>query len=572
MAQRGNRAKGLQTACLSAVAILFGLVFAFPLLRHFSNIGRIADWDTILNMQWVPYHIVSHFHQFPFWNPYECGGVPLLGNPQSRFLSPFFLLHLLFGPVVGFHLEIILHLAIAWGGGYVLARSYGISPLASTLCGSIFAGSSWFSLHLAVGHSIFMSSVYLPWIVALLGHSFSERSLISAVGSGILIALIVVEGGVYQVLQAFILVGLLGISVSVISRSYWPIVMVALVAALSVGFAAFKLLLDYAMVQAYPRPWDTFEYTPLRLVYVSLFSRVQIIGQAAFLGKWEVWEYGAYIGPIAAALALIGVVKYPHGAAPWIVSCVVFLVLATGDSSVYSPWTLLHKLPVFSSLRVPSRFLVPFTLTIGMLAAFGGEAILKRFQTWGPYALCIVMCVMLVDFWQVSVPNLRHVVLSGFEDLAPASSSFKQIRDPSDTHMLMASMANEGSLNCYEYTTIPTVAKGFNEPTYRGEEYLLGTGSVRLTRWTPNVLDFVVDAPLSTTMVVNQNYDPSWQLVEGRGRVLTSGGLLAIDIPPGKQALRLAYRSRPFHTGLAISMLTLLVALMVLVDERRRRI
>jgi len=57
---------------------------------------------------------VAHFHQLPLWNPYECGGTPMIGDPQSRVLTPFFLIHLLFGPVVGIHLEIALHFALLW--------------------------------------------------------------------------------------------------------------------------------------------------------------------------------------------------------------------------------------------------------------------------------------------------------------------------------------------------------------------------------------------------------------------------------------------------------------------------
>jgi len=567
-----KQAKEWGVTYVAAGAILFGLAFSTPILAHFSAIGGHDDWDQLLDKQWVPFYTVSHFHQFPLWNPYECGGIPSLGDPQSRFLSPFFLLDLLFGPVIGLHLEIIFHLAIAWSGGYVLARVQGLSPLASTLCGSIYAGSSWLPLHLAEGHQAFLASVYLPWIVALLWLSFSERALIPAAGSGLLIALTLGEAGTYQVLQALVFVALLGLTLSVLYRSCWPIAALVIFAAFSAGFAAIKLLPDYSMMQTYPRPWDAFDDTSFRLICVALFSRVQDLLRVHSEGQWGFWEYGAYIGPLAAVLALFGAVKYPRAAAPWVIAAVAFLTLATGESARYSPWSLLHALPIFSSSRVPSRFLIPFTLAAGMLASLGSEAILKRFKTWGSHVVSLTLCAMLIDFWLVSVPNLHYVVWGDLHNPAAVSSGFRQVQDRSNTHMLATSMAGEGSLDCDEYTAIGTPAAGFNEPTYRGEQYLLGAGSVTLSRWTPNRLEYAVDAQAPSVMVINQNYDPWWRVTSGPGQTFSQGGLLAVRVPAGKSQIVLRYISMAAIYGIIISMLTALAAFVLIRWESRRAI
>lgn len=566
-----KQAKRFELACVASVAILFGLAFTAPVLTHFLGIGEVDDWDYLLELHWVPFYTVSHFYQVPLWNPYKCGGIPMLGNPQSRFLSPFFLLHLLFGPVAGFHLEIILHLAIAWSGGYVLSRVQGLSPLASALCGSIYAGSTWFSLHLAEGHAIYITSAYLPWIVAFLWLGFSKHALTPAVGSGLLVAITLGEGGVYQVLQAFIFAVIFVVTISVIYRSYWPIAIVAIFAVFSPGFAAVKLVPDYGMMHTYPRPWgDTFDHTSFRVIYDSLFSRAQDLRREEVGDQWGFWEYGAYIGPLAALLALLGAVRYPRRAAPWVVACLVFLALATGHSASYSLWDLLHRLPIFSSTRVPSRFLIPLTLAVGVLASFGGEAILNRFKTWGVYVICLTVCAMLFDFWQVSVANLRYAVSVEQHNSASASSSFRQVRDESDHLMLASAMANEGSLHCYEYTGgIGTPAAGFNEPGYRGEQYLLGAGSVRPVRWTPNRLEYAVDAPRPTLLVINQNYDPSWRVTSGPEQTFSQNGLLALQVPAGKSRIVLRYTSFGAICGLIITILTAFAAFGLIRTERR---
>lgn len=53
--------------------------------------------------------------------------------------------------------------------------------------------------------------------------------------------------------------------------------------------------------------------------------------------------------------------------------------------------------------------------------------------------------------------------------------------------------------------------------------------------------------------------------------MLARGGLLAIDLRAGQQVLRFEYRSRSLRIGAAISTLTLLAALGLLLVERRRR-
>jgi hypothetical protein len=127
---------------VGAAAILFGVLFSYPIILHLTGTTVQDDWDFESELHWVAYYTVVHFHRFPLWDPYKCGGLGMLANPQSRFLTPFFPLHLVFGPSVGAHLEIPLHLAIAWAGGYTLARLLGIRPLGAAVDATVFPSSS----------------------------------------------------------------------------------------------------------------------------------------------------------------------------------------------------------------------------------------------------------------------------------------------------------------------------------------------------------------------------------------------------------------------------------------------
>src|SRR5580692_9841843 len=140
-----------ETLWLIAGSLAFALIFFFPVLYNSHYIGpdfgpwlnrwpdlsnfsappSDADRDLFEQLRWVPYYTLSHFHQMPFWNPYRCGGMAMLGNPESGIVTPFTALYLIFGLMPGMILEIYLHLALAFAGGYVLGRELGLRSLPS---------------------------------------------------------------------------------------------------------------------------------------------------------------------------------------------------------------------------------------------------------------------------------------------------------------------------------------------------------------------------------------------------------------------------------------------------------
>src|SRR3989338_11551752 len=106
------------------IAVAASLAAAFLLLQQiFPNIGNwgLYDWD-----QHSFYHESARvsllaFNQFPLWTPYYCGGNVLLANPQSPFLSPFFIFVILFGVVVGLKVEVLLYFSLGLLGMFMAA-------------------------------------------------------------------------------------------------------------------------------------------------------------------------------------------------------------------------------------------------------------------------------------------------------------------------------------------------------------------------------------------------------------------------------------------------------------------
>jgi hypothetical protein len=549
----------LRSEALLAILSAAGFVclFGYPTLSRLSGIGVVWDWAEFLQRNWVSFYSISRFHQIPLWNPYDCGGMPLLAHPTSAFLSPLFALQLVLGPLVGLHLQILAHLAIAWTGGYVLARIQGMSVMGKLTCASIFPASSWFWLHVAVGHINFLPEAYLPWIMVLVWLGFERDGILPLAAGGALLAIMFGEGGVYPCTQAVLLVSLVALALALLRKSLWPISCLAVVVLFAIGFAAIKLLPAWCMMRLHPRPIAELEYNPLRVLLAGLFTRNQFYDRQR-LGQWGFWEVGAYLSPIAIILAALGAAFSPRRAAAWLIAAAIFFVLAIGAPESWYPWALLHRLPIVSSERVPNRSLIPFTLAVAVIAGFGADILARYRKPIGATIGLAFMLAAIFDQWLVCKPNLTAAVAGELPTLSP-SPEFRQVYE--DTwSMFTISMSNLGALHCNEELDFRDVSKmkvvGSNQPGYRGEQYLLGPGSVALARWTPNVLSYDVYTPVSNVLIVNQNYDANWRLVRGNGDVFSQNELIGVHLDPGSQHLRLVYRSYAFLVGMAVTVLT----------------
>lgn len=179
------------------VVVLFTIiafVFTLPIFNDFNNWG-IQDWDQHLFYHAVPRASLLKYKQVPLWNPYNCGGIVDLANPQSRTLSPTFIFILLFDVPRGIKIDIWLHLVIALTGVYTLSRYYRLNRDAAIIASSVFTINSMFALSLTAGMTWFLSVAYLPW--AFYNYLKSLTDIKYAFVCGIFLALMFFSGGAY---------------------------------------------------------------------------------------------------------------------------------------------------------------------------------------------------------------------------------------------------------------------------------------------------------------------------------------------------------------------------------------
>src|ERR1043166_7363855 len=51
-----------------------GWLDQWPHFRFFDGPPGDNDRDVFMQLRWAAYYTVRQYHQFPFWNPYKCGG------------------------------------------------------------------------------------------------------------------------------------------------------------------------------------------------------------------------------------------------------------------------------------------------------------------------------------------------------------------------------------------------------------------------------------------------------------------------------------------------------------------
>jgi len=349
-------------------------------------------------------------------------------------------------------------------------------------------------------------------------------------------------------------------------RSAWPAVSLAIAAVFTVGFAAPKLIPTWYLGHQHSRataPDD--EYLFLSGYLTSFFSRKQddyIFLQWSTVGFQPLFQCAAYLSPPFVLLAATGLVRSFRRCLPWLFVVLVFGILGMGNYfGPYSPWVLLHNLPLYGWLQVSPKFFVMLVLAFGVIAAMGGEALTEFKPPWGSYAVVVLIAIGMLDTWLIGPPNLFRDV--GNPPPLPRSAVFREYQDQTDHSMLRVNLANMGVTNCYVYMADANTVSPSNKPGYRGEQYLLGSGGVELVRWTPESLTYDVAPKSDDTLVINQNYDAPWELVQGRGEVTSYNGFLAVKLPAQAQRIKLRYGAGRLIAGTIIALATLVIALIV---------
>jgi hypothetical protein len=559
----GWRAWGVAIGGLVAAA-----VFWQPAFRSLQATG-LWDWQYFHHMWETGYVAWKRFGEWALWDPYHCGGVTLFGNPQSQVLAPFYFLSFLVGPTPASKLWVVLHAAAGFSGAWLFARrAGGLGPRAAALVSVAWAASGYFAWHGARGHSAFMPFYYLPWLLLAWRAAEVDRRFAAAVAA--LLALVLLEGGVYPFAFFVLVLAFEMVTGLVQSRRRTAVLQAgAVTLALTALLGAIRLLPILDEVRRYRRRRIFADSLTPSEVLEMLTAREHDLIQPGHPYLWT--EFGSYVGWGVLALATLGaLLAWRRGRFSWAVGLAVFTAFLLGDHGPLSPWALLQRLPLYGSLRVPSRLAVLVTFHLALLAGLGlqvledaaarrlGRGSRARLVPLAAGALVALLALDLfaasraiVDEWR-GLPIRRHApaqryYLDGEREYLRWYASFPGL--------------GVGATQCYEPMR-PARATGLW--TGPGPQVRIVGATGRVFDWGRSVnrafAEVRLDAP--GTLVFNQNHAPGWR--SSRGRVYADvRGRLAVEAPPGRYRVELRYRPRTLWPGLLLSGLGLVASVLV---------
>ena len=539
-----------------ALCALYGLLsiaFCWPLFVHPQGLGA-NDWDQHLFYYGVVLKNIVEYGQWPFWNPWYCGGNVMWQNPQVAILSPVYPLTLMMSLQLAMKVNIVLHYWLGFVGMHLLlTRVIGVRFLPIVIyLATLVTASGAPAIHLRVGHSVFLPGFYLPLQLYWFFTSFKTGEVKYVLLAAATMALMIFNGGTHILPMSIAALGTFAICAAVARRDWRPLVFMGVFGVAAAAYSAPKLLPVVEFVNG-DYFWDTRNPTekPDRMTIDMLRQTylvpTQDVGARLPMQRHGWHEYGNYIGLGSAIALLTGLVTVFVRRSPldhWFgvalgVTAVMLFLLSLGEFAPWSPAVLSQSLPLFSSFRIPSRYTIAF-LQFAALAlgwAFQSTVLTVGFSRLakapvGIVALGAAAHLMVVNQW-----NLKNV----FNE-TPFDTTFHWMAGPhqiaSDTEsspyaqgspMLHALMENRAFYSCYESLQLARGAGGGPQVVDANPSQRVGS-----LDFTPNRLRFTVkDGAEAARVVLNQNWSPGWRTNAGAITVRPRTELSQVTIPAG---------------------------------------
>ena len=293
--------------------------------------------------------------------------------------------------------------------------------------------------------------------------------------------------------------------------------------------------------------------------------------------KVYVWgEYGAYIGIVLLALAIVGIIIAGREKI-WLAGVLaVGLALMVGYLGPLSPWGILnaHVYPL-KEMRVPSRFVAQATLA---LVAYAGIAVdrlsvlVERIPKLSPAVVAAArLCISIVAIYaagDVLGRGMERIYVDG----ATGPPQTPNVRPSTRLHYGGANIAptidqpqqNRGRVQCYEPWAIYEGAALWDGDVPQVQSTAPSARVLHDDR-TQNSFRFAVEADAPTRLRLNSSFDYNWRT--NVGTVAEDNKALAVDIPAGTYDVVVRYRPRLLAWGAVVS----LVSIALVVRALRRR-
>lgn len=553
------------------VASAMAIFVTLPLYKDTNRVSTIGDVQRALIYRGVAREAVMQHQTQALWEPYLCGGGPLLGNPESAQLDPFFLSVVALGEQQGLRVTVTLGLIVSCVGATLLARRFfHADRVSALLAGLLFSFSGFQLLSWSSGYFAWLPIAWMPWAVLFWLESLCSPRWVWL--AAFTTAFIFLGSSVHMTLFTLAILAFVAMWLAVAYCQLRPLIMLALLVMLMVNITAIKLL---PMASTHLL-FDSFERPPTFIPPLTWFPTMFLDRSQLSIAPWQTdfgelvhWrEYGAYVGVLPFLLFVVGVLfaaKRPLTKA-LVASCLLIVPLMYG----LFPWSWLHNLPLLHEiLRTPQRLRAVFLLIIGLLAAYGLAHLTQRLRpvVKGAWLIPIVaLAIVAADL------ATFHTALFGQVYTAQAPSLTREpifarvahsyTDEPNGLYRAgyLNYVANQGTTDvCMPYVRGSAVRarNGSTEGRpYRGEAWVEPAGTATLASVQANEFHVALDTPTSGWLYLNQQFFPGWRTEPAR-EVRKKDGVVAARVQPGDRMVRFIYDPVSYRVGRMVTVITL---------------
>ena len=504
--------------------------------------------------------------RWPQWNPLLNQGIPMAADPLSDYFNPLMGAPMLFlSREAAIKIIYVVCVVLAGTAMYLLAREAGISKWTAAL-GMTYEAGGYLAARITAGHAEkVLTYPLLPFFLLFLWRGWSRGGKWAG-AAGLIWALMLFSGDVYNWWYAGLVLGATGGYVVVTDRGKWKRVAAAAGWGLALGAVKWwPMLLTGPYLVKIREPFAGSQNI-VSMVY-HLF--LPLSGWFKRTGWWQMvpsnfgwWEKAGFIGPVWLA-AIWGKLKLRSKG--WWLAAGTILVLAAMPAWILNPYHILvQKIDWVAGMHAPTR--VWGMLGVVILVVAG-----KVYDGWRGKKRWVIGGLMLV--------NLAGVV--SFFEYALIVKKFPEIQAEYEAKINNA-LSGSGIWQDAAGAQIPQ-----DKAAERGLRILNSTygvnlkGSAAARYWTgeadkPEEEEFPVSywgvdeirvsaSGKDKNLTVGQSYFPGWRVwVDGKEAELDPGSFLQTKILPGEHEYVFRYFLPRFVAALGISWLACAALIKVL--------
>lgn len=380
-------------AWLGPLALLLSQ-FLWQMQRNYPLLGHdfFYMFPRLLEGKWL---VLRQGLSIPWYSPHLCGGFPFYGNPNDLFYSLPQFLALRFDLWSSLLATWVIMLSLGYWGWHKFGRDVArFSSAWSHVFALMVIANGFLLMHAVVGHLTFHTLPLLGWLFWLLwDHHADTRSTLlkRASAIGIISAVMVFGGGFIGLIIAAlgIVTGLpfvLLLGQNTVRHRQDILLRLFAGASIALACSASKLVAIWSLMRFFPRHLPFFQFAPgsssLLFLIKAFFgfpqsSELYPINQYPFY----IHEYDIFLSPIL----LIGLT-----ASFWLffrrlrlgritATTLFLLIYSIGLVFFFAHlargfgWldTFLQQLPIFSSMRVTTRFLYIPSIALSVAGVWG---------------------------------------------------------------------------------------------------------------------------------------------------------------------------------------------------------